>query len=110
MVRGEADGGTDARNGLAEALNAYERTFRPFMDQVQKGVLKDTSFFDGVLSTPSGIAVLNCLLGLASLLRLNVPGWILHEDVQGWDLPEYEELLQDRVCTMNMKAHRWLGL
>jgi len=94
----EDDGGTDTRKGLTEALNAYERTFRPFINQVQKGVLKDASFLDGVLATPFGIGVLNWFLGLASLLRLNVPGWILHEDVQGWDLLGYEELVQERVC------------
>ena len=90
---GSRDGPDDTKDNLGNALKAYEQKFRPFMDQVQKGVMGDT--WDLMPSTTFTIAIMNSVLAIASLLRLNVIGeWILHEDVKGWDLPEYEELLR----------------
>jgi 2-polyprenyl-6-methoxyphenol hydroxylase-like FAD-dependent oxidoreductase len=37
----DADAGDDTYDGLAIALKAYEQKFRPFIDQVQEGVLED---------------------------------------------------------------------
>ena len=92
----DPEGGKDTNEGLATALQAYERKFRPFMNQVQKGVLKDQDSWDMMPSTPFGIAILNCLMGLVSFLRLDVFGkYILRENVKGWDLPDYEEMLRD---------------
>ena len=82
------------RDGLAEALKAYDNTFRPFMDQVQRGISEDTGA--GLPSSAFGIAVMNRLMGVASFLKLNIIGkWILKENVKGWDLPEHEEIWQE---------------
>jgi len=90
-------GGGDAHqgsSGVLEALRAYEQKFRPFMDQVQKGISTDDGFAKGMPGTPFTIAVMNCLMGLASFLRVNVMGrFFLKEKVTGWDLPEYEEMV-----------------
>lgn len=91
--REDADGGDDTKDGLATALKAYERKFQPFMTQVQKGLSDDSDW--KFWSTPFGIGVLHCLLGVASLLRVNIGKWMLRENVKGWDLPEYEEMLHD---------------
>lgn len=91
--------GCDTDDGLATALEAYERRFRPFMEQVQKGVLEEKG---GMMpSSAFGIAILNYVMGVASFFRLDIIGrWFLKEDVKGWELPGYEEmLLRDQIKT-----------
>jgi hypothetical protein len=56
---------------------------------VQRGVLEDSGW-SGVSSTAFGIAITNYLLGVASLLRVNIGKYFLKEVVQEWDLPKYE--------------------
>ena len=87
----QADGTSqdNATDGLANALMAYDEKFRPFMDQVQKGVAEGSSNYP---STAFTIGILNGLLGLASFLKINLGKWMLKEDVKGWDLPDYAEL------------------
>jgi 2-polyprenyl-6-methoxyphenol hydroxylase-like FAD-dependent oxidoreductase len=92
--REDADGGDNINNGLATALKAYEQKFRPFMDQVQKVVLEDSGW-SGIWSTAFGIAIINFLMGVASLLSVNIGKYFLKEAVKGWDLPEYEEIRLD---------------
>ncbi|KAF1811823.1 FAD/NAD(P)-binding domain-containing protein [Eremomyces bilateralis CBS 781.70] len=60
----DVDRRDDAKYGPATALEAYQRKFQPFIDQVQKGVSvsEDTGFLDMLTSSPSGIAILNNLL------------------------------------------------
>ena len=90
-----ADEGHGTKDGLSTALKAYDQKFRPFMDQVQKGLAKGSTVWDWIPSTPLGIAILNFLLGVVAFLRLNVFGkWILREDVGEWTLPDYEEMVQ----------------
>ncbi|KFY29446.1 hypothetical protein V493_02363 [Pseudogymnoascus sp. VKM F-4281 (FW-2241)] len=84
----------DSNDGVAAALKAYEEKFRPFMDHVQKGV-EESSGWDSFMSTSFGIAVINCLMGVASFFKVNVGKWSLKENIKGWDLPEYEEMSQD---------------
>ncbi|KAK4545760.1 hypothetical protein LTR36_002714 [Oleoguttula mirabilis] len=95
--RGDASGKLDgeAASGLRAALEAYERKFQPFMHQVQKGIKADEEGdWDMMPSTPFAIAVMNWALGVVAFLRLNVLGeWLLRENVKGWDLPKYEEML-----------------
>ncbi|KAF2094645.1 FAD/NAD(P)-binding domain-containing protein [Rhizodiscina lignyota] len=82
------------KDGLPAALEAYERKFRPFMNQVQKGVSEDAGSM--MPSTAYGVAIWNYVFGVVSFLRLNVIGkWFLREGVKGWDLPDYEEMLRD---------------
>ncbi|OIW29325.1 FAD/NAD(P)-binding domain-containing protein [Coniochaeta ligniaria NRRL 30616] len=95
---GRADGkgaerGADNKDGITAALKAYEQKFQPFMKQVQEGILEDAGF-NMLPSTSFGIAILNFLMGVVSLLRLNVIGErLLREKIIGWDLPEYEEIV-----------------
>ncbi|ODM14914.1 hypothetical protein SI65_09666 [Aspergillus cristatus] len=89
------DEGHATKDGLSTALKVYNQKFRPFMDQVQKGLAKGSTVWDWIPSTPLGIAFFNFLLGVAAFLRLNVFGkWIIREDVRGWTLPDYKEMVQ----------------
>jgi hypothetical protein len=47
---------------------------------------------DSFMSTSFGIAVINCLVGIASLFKVNIGKWSLKESLKGWELPEYEEM------------------
>ncbi|TVY22957.1 Transcription factor [Lachnellula hyalina] len=90
-------GAEDTKDGLAVALKAYEEKFRPFMNQVQQGVLEDSE--DGLMgsfmATPLGVGIFNYLAAIMSFLKMNPAKWMLKENVKDWDLPEYKELLRD---------------
>lgn len=89
-------GGNDTKDDLAGALKAYDEKFRPFMDQVQKGVASDTGMWSSMPTSAFGVGVLNCIMGLVSFLRLDLAKWFLKEDaVKDWKLPEYAELPQN---------------
>ncbi|KAE8452072.1 hypothetical protein EG329_002238 [Mollisiaceae sp. DMI_Dod_QoI] len=81
-------GGDDAREKLTTALKAYETKFRPFMDQVQKGVLEDEGM--GMSSSAFGIAIMNIIVGVASFFKVNIGKYMLKEGVENWNLPDYE--------------------
>ena len=78
---------------VTAALEAYERKFQPFMNQVQKGLSGEDSTWDKIAATSFGIGVLNILAGLASLLKINVGKYMLKEEIKDWELPHYEEML-----------------
>lgn len=84
-------------DNLVAALEAYQRKFQPFMDQVQEGVSTsgDSAVMGWFTSSAFGISVMNNLAGLASLLRLNLGRWFLKENIKGWDLPNYAALSQN---------------
>lgn len=84
---------SDADNGIAAALKAYEQKFQPFMGQVQKGV-EEGKGPERLMSMSLGIVALNCFMAVASFFKLNPFKWLLKEDVKGWDLPEYEEMVK----------------
>lgn len=89
---GGGDGGL--QGGVEAALAAYDARFRPFMDQVQKGLLDGSDVWDRLPSTQFGITIMNLVLGLAGLLKLNFFGeFVMREKITGWELPEYEEML-----------------
>lgn len=88
---GKHYGQDESKDALMTALKSYETKFRPFMDNVQKGVLEDKG---GMPSSEFGIAVMNIMAGILSFLRVNIASWMMKEDVKGWDLPDYEELRQ----------------
>jgi 2-polyprenyl-6-methoxyphenol hydroxylase-like FAD-dependent oxidoreductase len=91
--QGNAGGSDHRKDDLTAALQAYETRFQPFMTQVQKGIGEDSQW--RVWSTPFGIGILHCLLGVASLLKFNVGKWMLKENVKGWEFPDYEELRRE---------------
>jgi len=66
------------------ALAAYEREFRPFMDQVQKGVGEDDSKWDWVPSTQISVFLQKFLMGLASLFEINIADYMISETVKDW--------------------------
>lgn len=84
---GSGESSLTARVGAA--LEAYDDKFRPFMDQVQHGVLEDKA---GMMmpSSSVGVGLANLFLGIASLFKLNIFGWFLKEEVKDWDLPDYD--------------------
>jgi 2-polyprenyl-6-methoxyphenol hydroxylase-like FAD-dependent oxidoreductase len=82
------NGKKDVEEGLKKAFAGYEDKFRPFMEQVQKGVEEPSKYPESKFA----IGVLNRVMGVLSLLRVNVGKWMLKEDVKGWELPEYEGL------------------
>ena len=79
------------RENLEAALASYDRKFRPFMDQVQKGLLDGGGFSGWMPQSALGITLMNCLAGAASLLRIDLASkLILREDIKDWGLPDYK--------------------
>jgi len=68
--REDADEGDDTKDGLATRSRLTNESSSPFMNQVQKGISEDFSLEHLVDAIQYGI--LNCLLGVASLLRVNI--------------------------------------
>ncbi len=89
--RGGADQSGKDSDGLATALEAYERKLRPFMDRMHKEEEKD---LDMMPSTPFGVAIFNSLVGVAAFLRLDVIVMMFHQPGKGLELPKYEEVLR----------------
>lgn len=84
--------GAPGVDGVAAAFEAYHGRYAPFMDQVQKGIVERRDFYP---ASSLGISIMTNVLALAAFLRLDIIGrYFLREDVKGWDLPTYEELLQ----------------
>lgn len=78
------------KESLEAALKSYDRRFRPFMKQVQKGLLEGEGFSDKMPQSALGITLINCLIGVASVLRIDVASkFVLREDIKDWDLPCY---------------------
>jgi 2-polyprenyl-6-methoxyphenol hydroxylase-like FAD-dependent oxidoreductase len=78
---------TSADGNLEQATRQYERIMRPFVAQVQKGVIEQGSHFP---KSPLAIAMFNGAMAVASWLKVDVFGrFILKEDVKGWELPGY---------------------
>ena len=78
-------GGELGAKGLRAALEGYETKFRPFMDQVQEGVLEDKG-----PSAPSGewgLTVFYWLAAVMAFFRVNVGSMMMKEKVKGWHLP-----------------------
>ncbi|KAI0444090.1 hypothetical protein F4803DRAFT_512622 [Xylaria telfairii] len=91
---GSSAGKSKSKADIAKALSAYDAKFRPFMDQVQKGIDEDggTSLGVSLMSSRLGISLIQILAGVASFFKLNIGAMMLKEQVKDWDLPSYEEL------------------
>ncbi|KAM0429780.1 hypothetical protein ACHAPT_006386 [Fusarium lateritium] len=86
------ESGTD---GIPSALKAYDETFRPFMDQVQRGLTEGGSFWGKLPTSSFGVIVANIFMWLAMMLRLDVISKrVLREDVGTWKLPDYERMVK----------------
>ncbi|KAI0199282.1 hypothetical protein F4808DRAFT_218945 [Astrocystis sublimbata] len=78
---------------IAAALAAYDKKFRPFMDQVQKGIEENSGgFVYSFMTSTFGIWLIYIVAGLISYFKINVGAMFLKEQVKDWDLPDYEEL------------------
>ncbi|KAL3481255.1 hypothetical protein BJX99DRAFT_181507 [Aspergillus californicus] len=87
--------GPVAKEDLTTALKAYDGTFRPFMDEVQKGLTDTDDYLGKFPSSAFSITMLYCLVWLTSCLRLDIiAAWVLREDDsrKGWTLPDYPEI------------------
>jgi 2-polyprenyl-6-methoxyphenol hydroxylase-like FAD-dependent oxidoreductase len=89
---GRAGGNKEA---LPLALKEYEQKHRPFITNLQKGVAEGPPFLGMWPSSWFGVAILNLILRLVSLLRLvNLAVLLSGEDrTPGWSLPEYEGMV-----------------
>ncbi|CAM1509243.1 Fc.00g029820.m01.CDS01 [Cosmosporella sp. VM-42] len=84
--------GTSKDEDVKIALEAYERKFRPLVNQVQKGVGEE-NIFDKIQWKRWQIRILYWVMWLASLVRLDkLAVWFTDFGVKGWELTEYEEL------------------
>ncbi|KAI8713605.1 FAD-binding-3 domain-containing protein [Fusarium sp. LHS14.1] len=83
------------KRGIPTALKAYDETFRPFMNQVQRGLTQGDSFWERLPDSSFGVTVANFFMWLAMWLRLDVIGKrVLREDVGIWKLPDYETMVK----------------
>ncbi|KAL2847139.1 FAD binding domain protein [Aspergillus pseudodeflectus] len=81
-----------AKASYTPAFQAYDDKFRPFMDQVQKGV-GDPSVFDNIKWSPFTIRILYWVMWLVSCLRLDLfEAFLSDQPVKRWELPEYKGL------------------
>ncbi|KAI1172616.1 hypothetical protein F4777DRAFT_496822 [Nemania sp. FL0916] len=93
----EETGNANTSDSIAKALAAYDTKFRPFMDQVQKGVAEGEGFSisNSFFSTTFGISLIHLAMACMAFFKVNVGGMMMKEHVKNWDLPEYEELQRD---------------
>lgn len=81
------------KEDIVAALEQYDLKFHPFMEKVQSGVVEKDAGGNLYPSTALGIAVMNFILWICALCRVNViGGFFLKEKVTEWTLPEYEDL------------------
>ncbi|KAJ5115885.1 hypothetical protein N7456_000233 [Penicillium angulare] len=84
--------GEPSKDCHVAAFKAYDEKFRPFMNQIQKGV-GDPSVFDNIQWGPFTIGAVHWVAWLASCLRIDRLGRLFSDNqIKGWDLPEYESL------------------
>ncbi|PWY78769.1 monooxygenase [Aspergillus eucalypticola CBS 122712] len=89
--------GTGSKEHIAETFKSYEDKLKPFMVNVQKGLLDDHDYMSRLPSSTLGITVVYLLFAIASFLRLDVLAqWILREDCnKDWRLPEYPNMVDN---------------
>lgn len=99
--RANTKGASNNKNtteNITKALTAYDTKFRPFMDYVQKDVPGSGGGYGwkfSLLTSSLGVSLLYFAAGLVSFFKINFVGMMLKEKVDGWELPDYEVLLQD---------------
>jgi 2-polyprenyl-6-methoxyphenol hydroxylase-like FAD-dependent oxidoreductase len=92
---GQNGGGSDSNDAesLATALGAYEQQLRPFVDQLQQGILENAESQWAMGGSALGIGILNCFMSVASFFKVNVADLFgIRETVKGWELPDYREM------------------
>jgi 2-polyprenyl-6-methoxyphenol hydroxylase-like FAD-dependent oxidoreductase len=90
----DGDGRTKAER-VERALEGYERKFRPYMDHVQKDVLRNAHNQWAMAGSAFSVGVMNWLLGVAAFFKINMAeAFGIRDDIKGWDLPEYERMVK----------------
>ncbi|KAK5633425.1 hypothetical protein RRF57_009139 [Xylaria bambusicola] len=88
-------GKSDIGANIDKALTSYDAKFRPFIDQVQKGIREGSDWGTSFMSTAFGISLMHVFAAVLAFFRVNVGAMMLKEQVKDWDLPDYEELLNE---------------
>lgn len=90
--------GPAAKEGLPLALKSYDEKLRPFVNQVQEGVVERAPLWQKLFpSTRLTIAMFRIFLAVFALLRLDaIASLFLREDTKAWGLPDYEEMVHRR--------------
>ncbi|KAI0521424.1 hypothetical protein F5B22DRAFT_662552 [Xylaria bambusicola] len=83
---------SDAGADLDKALASYDAKFRPFMDQVQKGIGEGSDWGMSFMSTAFGISLMHIFVAVLAFFQVNIGAMVLKEQVKDWKLPDYEEL------------------
>ncbi|KAH7035824.1 uncharacterized protein B0I36DRAFT_361150 [Microdochium trichocladiopsis] len=82
--------GAEENAKLDAALEAYERKFRPAMNQVQRGLPETPTWYDGLLETRVGIAFMYWFLAAAAFFGIDVLSMVvIQEEIKDWELPSY---------------------
>jgi 2-polyprenyl-6-methoxyphenol hydroxylase-like FAD-dependent oxidoreductase len=81
------------KDSISAALSAYETKFRPFMDDLQKGVLENSARQFDMIGSAFSVALINWALGVASFFKLGAGVFSVRDTVKGWDIPQYEEMV-----------------
>lgn len=84
--------GLEGANSIRAALTAYEAKFRPFMDELQKGVLENSARQWDMMGSAFSVTLINWFLSVISMLRLGTGMFSIRETVKGWELPRYERM------------------
>lgn len=92
---GRQCGEIGSRDSIPSALKAYERTFRPFMNEMQKGVLENSPRQWDMMGSAFSVAVINWVFSLASYFKVKAGLFGVRETVKGWELPHYENMVLD---------------
>lgn len=85
-------GGTES---LSPALTAYEAKFRPFMEDLQKGVVENSARMWDMMGSAFSVAVINWALSMASFFGLGTGMFSVRDTVKGWELPQYEGMIHE---------------
>ncbi|KAL4954514.1 hypothetical protein BDW69DRAFT_183485 [Aspergillus filifer] len=82
---------SEKKGNVLTALKSYEDIFRPFMDDVQEGIERGSTYWDKIPCSRIGVAIVYFVLGIVSFLRLDVlANYFIRERVTAaWGLPEY---------------------
>lgn len=91
-------GRSGTKDGLSTALKAYDETFRPYMTKVQHGISSEVGWgralWNKISATRLGILAVYWLIAAVSFLKLDrIAGSTMPGNIQGWDLPEYNEMV-----------------
>lgn len=95
-------GQSGTKECLPAALKSYDEKLRPFIAHLTRGISSEkgwlTRAFNMVTSTHTGIWFLYWIVAIVALLRLDsFLGGAWREDIKGWSLPDYGNLMHSKM-------------